>query len=179
MILPLLGTLGLGCRDAAARDYEAGGDRSVSERFPTPYRSGRHAGSVVAPGSALSEALREIATDYGAQGGIYVHFGHAICSHEAVTLLPERFVASSAAERRSFLNEDGIVLDRVVRRAMRAHTPFSWSFTSDDTVGYADVLQSARLKARAVHGGIAIPVQDYAAGPAFIKPFLWCFCFRG
>jgi LuxR family transcriptional regulator, activator of conjugal transfer of Ti plasmids len=170
---------GISATEAPLRDYEAAGEAVVADRFSIPYRSSRRSGDAAATGLALSEALNEIATDHGAQGGIYVHFGHAIFAHEAVALMPERFVASTAAERRSFLNEEGIVLDRVTRRAMRAHTPFAWSFTSYENAGYADVQQSARLKARAFHGGIAIPVQDYAAGPAFINLFYGSFAFAG
>ncbi len=164
---------------APLSEYESASESIAADRFPIRNRASRRFTDAVSSGAALSEVLCEIATSYGAQGGIYVHFGHAIFAHEEVALVPERFVASSAAERRAFLNEDGIILDRVTRRAMRAHTPFAWSFTADDNDSYADMLQSARLKARAIYGGIAVPVQDYAAGPAFINLFFGAFAFAG
>ncbi len=173
------GRTGMSPPAAPPRAHRAADDGVASDRLAASYRSARRSADAVASGLALSEALRDIATSYGAQGGIYVHFGHAIFATEAVALKPERFVATAAADRRSFLNEEGIVLDRVTRRAIRAHTPFAWSFAPNESGGYADALQNARFKARAVDGGIAIPVQDYAAGPAFINLFFGAFNFTG
>lgn len=155
-------------------------DRFTPERFPAaPCSGARPAEAVPTSCSALSEALREMAISFGARGGIYVHFGHAIHAAEAVAITPARFVASAAADRRLFLNEGSVVLDPVTRRAIRAHTPFAWSSSPEDGAGHAQVSLGARLKAQAIEGGIAIPVQDYAAGPAFINLCYSAFSFAG
>lgn len=119
--------------------------------------------------SILSKALRALALTFDLHGGIYVHFGHiaqGICGGK---YKPARFVASSASDRRFFLEDSALSRDPVTQRALAAHTPFAWSSVP---AGDADDTQRwlcARLKGRAIHGGIAIPVQDYAAGPAFIS----------
>ncbi|WP_083528703.1 LuxR C-terminal-related transcriptional regulator [Hyphomicrobium sp. CS1BSMeth3] len=150
--------------------YCAGEDRNTPKRTSgSRYSATLSADAAAAQHCHLCEALHDMASAYGARGGIYVHFGHAIHTPETEEIVPARFVASSATDRRFFFQEGSLSLDQVARRAMRAHTPFTWSSSCDTGTSPAELSLGGRLRARAIQGGIAIPVQDYAAGPAFIN----------
>lgn len=113
----------------------------------------------------LGEQLRALALNFGLQGGIYIHFGHAIYAVGA----PARFAASSLADRRFYIDEAALAADPVSRRAVHALTPFVWTTTPAKDGGECEHWSCARLKGRGIQGGVAIPVQDYAAGPACVS----------
>jgi LuxR family transcriptional activator of conjugal transfer of Ti plasmids len=140
-------------------------------RLPAQPRRDWKAGGVEAPAlRALEEALRELAWGFGLQGGHYVHLGHAVRDvRKDCTLAPSRFIATSVSDRRLYLDEGGLAIDPTARRAAGAHTPFAWWTAAEDGAADSRRWLAGRLKGRGVHGGVAAPVQDYAAGPAYVS----------
>jgi LuxR family transcriptional activator of conjugal transfer of Ti plasmids len=123
-----------------------------------------------AANQALQETLYDLASRFGLQGGHYVHLGHAIRTlREGHAPQVARFIATSVSDRRLYLEEGALACDPVALRIAAAHRPFAW--TSPAEVGASDGRRALaqRLKGRGVYGGIAAPVHDYAAGPAYLS----------
>lgn len=119
---------------------------------------------------ALEELLREMAQDFGLPGGHYVHLGHAIRDlRDESAMAPIRFIATSISDRRLYLDESGLADDPVPRRAARACTPFAWTVTAAANANTRGDWLARRLRGRGVCNGVAIPVQDYASGPAYVS----------
>jgi LuxR family transcriptional activator of conjugal transfer of Ti plasmids len=119
---------------------------------------------------ALEELLRAMAQDFGLPGGHYVHLGHAIRDQrDDSAITPIRFIATSISDRRLYLDENGLAADPTPQRAARACTPFAWTVAmpadEDERGGWL----ARRLRGRGVCSGVAIPVQDYACGPAYVS----------
>jgi len=117
-----------------------------------------------APAEQDSRAkLQTLALGFGLQGAVYVHFGHALQRAGK----PVRFAATALADERFYREEGGLASDPVLARVALALTPFAWTTgegTNDKQRWFA-----LRLKGRGICGGVAIPVQDYAAGPACLS----------
>ncbi|MGC1304262.1 MAG: LuxR C-terminal-related transcriptional regulator [Caulobacteraceae bacterium] len=138
---------------------------SVAVRGPAPQEP-----DAPAAVRALEEALRQLAWSFGLQGGHYVHLGHAVrASRQDGALRPLRFIATSVSDRRLYLDECGLACDPTARRMAGAHTPFCWSSAAEEDADEGRLWLAGRLKGRGVHGGVAAPVQDYAAGPAYVS----------
>jgi DNA-binding CsgD family transcriptional regulator len=148
---------------------------ALAPAFPQPARPDQRTSESVGGDAAsvtrtLEEALRQLAWRFGLQGGHYVHLGHAIRDvREDSASPPVRFIATSVSDRRLFLDEYGLTFDPTARRIAHAHTPFSWTAAAEGEASDGQRWLAGRLKGRGVHGGIAAPVQDYAAGPAYIS----------
>ncbi len=120
--------------------------------------------------ATLESALHSMALDLGFQGGLYVHLGHALRPPGGtVSCTPARFVATSKADQRLYLDEGALACDPVALRAMRAHTPFVWIAALEPDPSEIQRLLYTRLRSRGIHAGIAVPVQDYAGGPAYLS----------
>lgn len=100
----------------------------------------------------LGQQLQGLARRHGFYSGIYVHLGHGLGRRGAE---PMRFAASSFMAERQFA--DHFPTSVVAQRAATAQQPFAWSGEAE-TVGIIG----------RTHAGIAIPVPDYAAGPAVV-----------
>jgi LuxR family transcriptional activator of conjugal transfer of Ti plasmids len=123
-----------------------------------------------APGSRttpLQPALHDLARGLGFHSGIYVHLGHAFRQPGFVT--PARFVASSPFDTRLHLDEGALAYDPVKLQAVDAHAPFAWSTEATSHLTEQQQQLYARLRGRGIHAGVAVPVQDYAAGPAYLS----------
>jgi LuxR family transcriptional activator of conjugal transfer of Ti plasmids len=143
---------------------------SLVSALPLPVQSHAptHAGRLAEAGKAeLQAALQALARDLGFHSGVYVHLGHGFSQPGFAT--PARFVASSPFDARLYLDEGALVHDPVRMRAARAHTPFAWS--TDIALHFTQAQQQlyTRLRCRGIHAGVAAPVQDYAAGPAYLS----------
>ncbi len=113
--------------------------------------------------SELRTWLRGFAGDFGFTGGRYTHLGHRMQLRAQSERPPLRFVSS--------LGEDvdpWRAGDPSAPRAFSSLMPFAW--TTKDSLDLPDHqrgwLSVERL--RGVAAGIAIPVQDYLAGPAYV-----------
>ena len=116
----------------------------------------------------LRSCLERFARRFGFYGCRYVHVGHAI--GVANDERPARFLTSSReADPRA--TDDWLSSDPAVARMRSAYAPFTWSSgpTLDATEPQRRWLSVER--ARGVGGGIVIPVQDHAAGPAYLSLF--------
>lgn len=120
--------------------------------------------------TVLETALHALARDLGFQGGLYVHLGHALRPPAGeLSCTPVRFVATSVSDRRLYVEEGALACDPVAGRAARAHTPFAWTSAVAPGMTEAQRQLHTRLRGRGIYAGVAAPVQDYAAGPAYLS----------
>lgn len=101
----------------------------------------------------LDQRLRALAQDYGFYSGLYLHIGHAVRDPEGTP--PSRLVASSPIALRQY--GSALAASSVARRAAAAYRPFAWTSVEERLPGF-----SGRC------AGLAIPVQDHAAGPGLV-----------
>lgn len=118
----------------------------------------------------LQEALHDLAQNLGFQGGLYVHLGHAIrIPDQSGPITPVRFVASSVSDRLLYLETGALAFDPVAARAVNAHTPYAWTTALEPHLSESQRQLHLRLRGRGIQAGVAAPVQDYAAGPAYLS----------
>uniref|UniRef100_B0T7R0 Transcriptional regulator, LuxR family n=1 Tax=Caulobacter sp. (strain K31) TaxID=366602 RepID=B0T7R0_CAUSK len=102
------------------------------------------------------QGLRALAHEHGFYSALYLHIGHAACGRAAAPEgPPSRLVASSPIALRQY--GEALTGSSIARRAAGSHRPFAWTNTDEDMPG---------LSGR--HVGLAIPVQDHAAGPGLV-----------
>jgi DNA-binding CsgD family transcriptional regulator len=118
----------------------------------------------------LQDSLSQLARELGFQGAVYVHLGHAVraISH-AGAVVPLRFVASSVFDRRLYLETGALEVDAQLARAVRTNTPYVWTTAHDPRNSEGQRQLNARLRGRGIQAGVAAPVQDFAAGPAYVS----------
>jgi LuxR family transcriptional activator of conjugal transfer of Ti plasmids len=132
-------------------------------RLPLPRTGG-------AVADQLQEALRDLALRFGLKGAHYVHLGHAVRAIGAEgPARPVRFLTTSVSDRRLYLEEGGLTWDPPLPQIAQACRPFAWTTAAIEQAGEDGRWLASRLKGRGVHGGVAAPVQDYAAGPAYLS----------
>ncbi len=122
-------------------------------------------GGCSSPGD-LRSWLERFAGDFGFTGARYAHLGHQIQLRGQPERPPLRFLSS--------LGEDldpWRAGDPSAPRAFRSFLPFAW--TTADNMELPDRQRSWQSveRLRGVMAGIAIPVQDYMAGPAYVSLF--------
>lgn len=115
----------------------------------------------------LQRRLLELARQAGFVGGLYMHVGHALRDRGAGAI-PARFVSSEPLDRVRF-DEEALTADPIARRAAASHHPFVWTTADAPDLTEAERQFLRRLRARGVCAGVAAPVQDYAAGPAYVS----------
>jgi len=102
------------------------------------------------------QGLRALAHEHGFYSALYLHIGHAACGRVAAHAgPPSRLVASSPIALRQY--GQALTASSVARRAAGSHRPFAWTTAEEDLPGLAGR-----------HVGLAIPVQDHAAGPGLV-----------
>jgi DNA-binding CsgD family transcriptional regulator len=140
-------------------------DPVEAPRSPVPVRP--HAARCGETGEGLQAALQALVRRLGFHSGVYVHLGHGFSHPEFAT--PARFVGASPFDVRLYLDEGALAHDPVRLRAARAHVPFAWStdIALNLTPGQRQLY--TRLQRRGIRAGVAAPVQDYAAGPAYLS----------
>jgi DNA-binding CsgD family transcriptional regulator len=118
----------------------------------------------------LHQSLCQLAKDLGFQGAVYVHVGHALRAISRVgSVAPLRFVASSVFDRRLYLDTGTLEIDPKIARAVNANAPCAWTTAPDPQLSEGQRLLNARLRGRGIQEGVVAPVQDYAAGPAYLS----------
>lgn len=134
----------------------------------------------------LKSWLLAVARGSGFYGGRYVHLGHGAWGSDrygptsAPTRRPAgggempqptRFMSTSAGDVVDGKVDDWLNSDPAVGRVRTAFAPFSWStrIQPGDTAVQRAWLDGER--ARGVGAGIAVPVQDYSTGPAYLSLF--------
>jgi LuxR family transcriptional regulator, activator of conjugal transfer of Ti plasmids len=117
----------------------------------------------------LQARLGDLTAQVGLSGGVYVHLGHTICARRAgAPLSATRFLAVAALDKALYLDEGALEFDPAVHQVATAHTPYAWSMSAYDGLDEGQDWLASRLQRRGVHAGVVVPVQDYAAGPAYI-----------
>lgn len=112
----------------------------------------------------LDRWLDHLAQSFGYSSARYVHLGHRIQLREPMARLPLRFLTTLGIP-----NDPWRPGDPAEPRIFAAFEPFEWC-TRDD-LDLPD-LQREWLgveRLRGVAGGVAIPVQDYMSGPAYLS----------
>ncbi|MFZ0269329.1 autoinducer binding domain-containing protein [Caulobacter sp.] len=121
----------------------------------------------------LRDGLASLARRHGFAGAIYMHVGHRLpaAGGESPSRSEPRLLAAThgfdegAYRRRGYLD-----LDPLVDRAATAFTPFGWTLAQvASDVAARPVVRA--FEAWGVRSGVIAPVQDYAAGPAFVNLF--------
>ena len=148
-------------------------DASWVERFVMEGNSVMAMGPIedCASGADLEDWLEQFAREFGFDGGRYLHMGHRYVRHRphgAAPAEPPPLRFLSTLEKGQ---EPWRAGDPSLAKITHAFAPFVWS-TKDD-LSLPD-LQRAWLsveRVRGVDAGIAIPVQDYLSGPAYISLF--------
>ncbi|MEH0196582.1 LuxR C-terminal-related transcriptional regulator [Caulobacter sp. CCNWLY153] len=121
--------------------------------------------------------LAVLARKHGFVGGVYMHIGHRRPISELQAELlplrqePRQLIASGGIDEGLYRRRGYLDLDPLAARAAAGFTPFAWSV---EQLAEADpngrpVLRA--LDAWGVRSGMAAPIQDYAAGPAFVTLF--------
>jgi len=150
-------------------------DPSIAPRAVWPQHSAPLGGRTRRPAPsevvvALQKRLLGLARDAGFAGGLYMHLGHVVRERQGgrADAAPARFVSSEPLDVVR-LDEEAATADPVARQAAAHHRPFVW--TTADAPEFTDAERQfqRRLRARGVCGGVAAPVQDYAAGPAYVS----------
>lgn len=116
--------------------------------------------------SDLRTWLRGFARDFGFTGGRYIHFGHRLQQRGQSERPPLRFLSSLGEEI-----DPWRAADPSAPRAVRSLLPFAWS--TKDSLELPDHHRAwmSIERLRGVAAGIAIPIQDYLAGPAYVSLF--------
>ncbi len=117
----------------------------------------------------LAAWLRRLAQSMGFYAARYVHLGHAPCRANDIRPVPPARALSTVARERSYQTEDWLLFDPVRDRVRASFLPFQWTTR---TAAARDLRQQRWLeaeRARGVGAGIAIPIQDHAAGPAYVS----------
>lgn len=121
---------------------------------------------------ALRKWLREFARGLGFYGGRYLHLGHLPCtSGHGERDRPIRFLSTATSESATSEADAWLFDDPSIAAVRSSFEPFAWSTRGgvEMTQGQRDWLDSER--ARGIGAGIALPVQDYLAGPAYLSLF--------
>lgn len=115
---------------------------------------------------ALRAWLQRFARDLGFYGGRYVHLGHAASGD------PMRFLSTSARDvARNDEDESWLDRDPVAAEIRNAFAPFRWSMRANAALTGAQRRWVEGERLRGVCAGIAVPVQDHAAGSAYLSFF--------
>lgn len=143
---------------------------AVAWRPATPASSEPAERARLTPGGPLQDALCDLVKEFGFQGAVYAHLGHAVRAlRESGPVTPLRFVASSVFDRRLYGETGALEFDPMITDAVRSNTPVAWSTAADPRLTDAQRQLHARLRGRGIQAGVIAAVQDYAAGPAFLN----------
>lgn len=118
----------------------------------------------------LRSWLQQFARGFGFYGGRYMHIGHLPSGGQrAEHERPMRFLSTAARECE--VGDGGLHGDPAVALARTAFEPFTWTTRPRTNVTDRQRAWLSSELAKGVGAGIAIPVQDYAAGPAYLSLF--------
>lgn len=120
----------------------------------------------------LTGWLMRVARALGFYGARYVHAGHLVSgARTTITGRPIRFLSTAARDRRAADVDDWRFDDPMIGEAARAFAPFIWSTNAKPEMTERQQIWLAEERILGVRAGIALPVQDHAAGPAYLSLF--------
>lgn len=120
----------------------------------------------------LKDWLKRFARGLGFYGARYIHLGHVLSGVGADRLSrPARYLSTMVQDEFGPDGGNWIECDPAVSRIRLSFTPFPWS-----TEPARDATESQRIwldaeRQRGIGAGLAVPVQDYVAGPAYLSFF--------
>jgi LuxR family transcriptional activator of conjugal transfer of Ti plasmids len=125
--------------------------------------------AISATAADLRKCIVAVARSIGLAGGRYIHIGHGLIDHErSKGERPARFLSTwdqeGAPEMAAWLSGDP-----VATQVRSAFAPFAWSTRPSAGVNEVQAAWLADARARGIRAGIAVPVQDYSAGPAYLS----------
>lgn len=118
------------------------------------------------PTSAYRATLGRAARRCGFAQAAYMHLGYRLPGAAEV---PSRLISSGGLDETLYLKRGYLAYDPLAARAATAFAPFAWSL-EDLTDAAARPLARA-FEAWGVRSGLVAPIQDSAAGPAFVNFF--------
>ncbi|MDF0490368.1 LuxR C-terminal-related transcriptional regulator [Sphingomonas sp. H39-1-10] len=114
--------------------------------------------------------LRRFARGLGFYGCRYIHLGHVLSGMKLEDSPPPvRFLSTSARDDFGPDGDNWALCDPVVSRIKLSFTPFPWSTGERREMSETQRAWLAQERALGVGAGLAVPVQDYAAGPAYLS----------
>lgn len=117
----------------------------------------------------LRSWLFSAARALGFAGAHYIHLGHSLADPEDPGAgQPARFLSTREGEGGSASNWPG--QQGIARRARNGFGALVWS-VEQEAVSGAEAAWLTAERALGIAGGVAVPVQDYSAGPAFVNFF--------
>ncbi|WCM28017.1 LuxR family transcriptional regulator [Sphingomonas sp. QA11] len=112
----------------------------------------------------LNSKLDHCARAHGFSGGRYIHLGHRVQSRGLVERPPLRFVSSLGVS-----DDPWRAGDPAAPKIFVSFHPFEWSSRDDLELPDRQRAWLSVERSRGVEAGIAIPVQDYLSGPAYLS----------
>jgi LuxR family transcriptional activator of conjugal transfer of Ti plasmids len=116
---------------------------------------------------ALRTWLQRFSLTLGFYGGRYVHLGHGASTGRGS---PMRFLSTSPRDASPDI-ETWLDRDPAVAEVRGGFAPFAFSTRLDKDVTSAQRVWLDAERARGVRAGVVVPVQDHAAGPAYVSLF--------
>ncbi len=116
----------------------------------------------------LKAMLADVVVSQAFSGGFYVHLGHQPCEIGKGSL-PASVVSFGGLNETQYLRRGYFEIDPFARRASRAFLPSRWILAE---LGKPDAEGLPFLRALEAYGavaGVMVPIQDHAAGPAFVN----------
>lgn len=113
---------------------------------------------------AMGEWLARCAQTFGFSGARYIHLGHRIQLRGLPERPPLRFVSTFGTVKDPWRPGDPAVPEIFV-----SFHPFEWTTRDDLELPDRQRAWLSVERARGVEAGIAIPVQDYLSGPAYLS----------
>jgi DNA-binding CsgD family transcriptional regulator len=120
----------------------------------------------VDPTSAYRATLGRAARRCGFAQAAYMHLGYRLPGAAEV---PSRLVSSGSLDETLYLKRGYLAYDPLAARAATAFAPFAWSL--EDLADAAARPLARAFEAWGVRSGLVAPIQDSAAGPAFVNFF--------
>lgn len=119
------------------------------------------------PASAYRAALGQAARRCGFPQAAYMHLGHRLPSETIQA--PGRLISSGGLDETLYRKRGYLAYDPLAARAAAAFAPFAWSL--DDLADTAARPLARAFEAWGVRSGLIAPIQDSAAGSAFVNFF--------
>jgi DNA-binding CsgD family transcriptional regulator len=120
----------------------------------------------------LRALLHTLARALGFYGCRYIHLGHVLAGmSSADSPPPVRFLSTSIHDNFGPEDENWMLCDPVISNIRSSFTPFPWSTQPPRDATPVQRRWLDRERALGVGAGLAVPVQDYVGGPAYLSFF--------
>ena len=120
---------------------------------------------------SLRKWFRSFAQSVGFYGGRYLHLGHLPSGGREAAVRPIRFLSTAGNEGADGFSSGWKFDDPSIAIARSAFAPFAWSTRGGAALSDRQRAWMSAERVRGVSAGIAVPIQDYESGPAYLSLF--------